>query len=226
MMSIPVNALLHSFQTSSGAFAGKEGGYFTIRKLGGWESPDCDLRGHITGHLLSALATLYAQTASAAVKAKADSIVNGLNEVQRTYNRGGYLSAFGEGLIDRNIQGKSVWAPWYTLHKIVQGLIDQYNLCANDTALAVAKRMGDWAYDKLKPLSEETRLRMLRNEFGGFNDVMYQLYGITHDDRYLWLARFFYDNNKIDPLKNGNDNLGTNHANTFIPKPYWRSPEL
>lgn len=218
MMSIPVNALLHSFQTSSGAFAGKEGGYFTIRKLGGWESPDCDLRGHITGHLLSALATLYAQTASAAVKAKADSIVNGLNEVQRTYNRGGYLSAFGEGLIDRNIQGKSVWAPWYTLHKIVQGLIDQYNLCANDTALAVAKRMGDWAYDKLKPLSEETRLRMLRNEFGGFNDVMYQLYGITHDDRYLWLARFFYDNNKIDPLKNGNDNLGTNHANTFIPK--------
>lgn len=131
-----------------------------------------------------------------------------------------------EGLIDRNIQGKSVWAPWYTLHKIVQGLIDQYNLCANDTALAVAKRMGDWAYDKLKPLSEETRLRMLRNEFGGFNDVMYQLYGITHDDRYLWLARFFYDNNKIDPLKNGNDNLGTNHANTFIPKPYWRSPEL
>lgn len=218
MMSIPVNALLHSFQTSSGAFAGKEGGYFTVRKLSGWESPDCDLRGHITGHLLSALATLYAQTASAAVKAKADSIVNGLNEVQRTYNRGGYLSAFGEGLIDRNIQGKSVWAPWYTLHKIVQGLIDQYNLCANDTALAVAKRMGDWAYDKLKPLSEETRLRMLRNEFGGFNDVMYQLYGITHDDRYLWLARFFYDNNKIDPLKNGNDNLGTNHANTFIPK--------
>ncbi len=41
---------------------------------------------------------------------------------------GGYLSAFAEGLIDRNIQGKSVWAPFYTLHKIVQGMIDQYQM--------------------------------------------------------------------------------------------------
>lgn len=218
MMSILVNALLHSFQTSAGAFAGKEGGYFTMRKLGGWESLDCDLRGHTTGHLLSALATLYAQTKSAQVKAKADSIVNGLNEVQHAYHRGGYLSAFGEGLIDRNIQGKSVWAPWYTLHKIVQGLIDQYQLCGNDTALAVASRMGDWAYNKLKDLDEATRRKMLRNEFGGFNDAMYQLYALTGEDRYLWLARFFYDNSKIDPLKAGNADLGTNHANTFIPK--------
>lgn len=218
MMSIPVNSLLHSFQTTSGAFAGREGGYMTVKKLGGWESMDCDLRGHTTGHLLSALATLYAQTNSTMVKAKADSIINGLNEVQKAYNRGGYLSAFGEGLIDRNIHGKSVWAPWYTLHKILQGLIDQYTLCGNDTALAVAKRMGDWAYNKLKPLSEETRWKMLRNEFGGFNDAMYQLYAITKDERYLWVAQFFYHNDKIDPLKAGNDDLGTNHANTFIPK--------
>lgn len=218
MMSIPASSLLHSFQTTSGAFAGREGGYMTVRKLGGWESLDCDLRGHTTGHLLSALATLYAQTLSPVVKAKGDSLVDGLAEVQRTYGRGGYLSAFGEGLIDRNIAGKSVWAPWYTLHKIVQGLIDQYALCGNDTALAVARRMGDWAYAKLRPLDEETRQRMIRNEFGGFNDAMYQLYAITHDERYLWVARFFYHGDKIDPLKAGNDDLGTNHANTFIPK--------
>jgi hypothetical protein len=59
---------------------------------------------------------------------------------------------------------------------------------------------------------------MLRNEFGGFNDAMYQLYDITRDDRMLWLARFFYHNDKIDPLKAGDAQLGTNHANTFIPK--------
>lgn len=217
MMSIPVKRLLHSFQTSSGAFAGREGGYDSVKKLAGWESLDCDLRGHITGHLLSALATLYAQTGSSAVRAKADSIVDGLNVVQRAYGTG-YLSAFPEGLIDRNIRGQSVWAPWYTLHKIMQGLVDQYQLCSNDTALALARRMGDWAYAKLHPLSDETRRRMIRNEFGGINDAMYQLYSITHDDRYLWVARFFYHNDKIDPLKAGNSNLGTNHANTFIPK--------
>lgn len=218
MMSIPVGSLLQSFRNTSGAFASREGGYMTVKKLGGWESLDCDLRGHITGHLLSAYATLYAQTGSMAVKAKADSIVNGLADVQQAYSRGGYLSAFAEGLVDRNIQGKSVWAPFYTLHKIVQGLIDQYQMTGNEKALEMAKGMGDWAYNKLKPLSEETRKKMIRNEFGGFNEAMYELYALTQDDRYLWVARYFYHNEKIDPLKAGNPDLGTNHANTFIPK--------
>lgn len=218
MMSIPVNSLLQSFRNTSGAFSSREGGYMTVKKLGGWESLDCDLRGHITGHLLSAYATLYAQTGSQAVKVKSDSIVNGLAEVQQAYGRGGYLSAFAEGLIDRNIQGKSVWAPFYTLHKIVQGLIDQYQMMGNEKALEMAKGMGDWAYNKLKPLSEETRKKMIRNEFGGFNEAMYELYDLTKDERYLWVARYFYHNEKIDPLKAGNPDLGTNHANTFIPK--------
>ena len=218
MMSIPVDRLLQSFRNTSGAWSSREGGYMTVKKLGGWESLDCDLRGHTTGHLLSAYATLYAQTGSAAVKAKADSIVAGLAEVQQAYGREGYLSAFAEGLIDRNIQGKSVWAPFYTLHKIVQGLIDQYELCGNEQALEIAKGMGNWAYNKLKPLSEETRKKMIRNEFGGFNEAMYELYALTKDERYLWVAKYFYHNEKIDPFKNGNNDLGTNHANTFIPK--------
>lgn len=218
MMSIPVGSLLQSFRNTSGAFASREGGYMTVKKLGGWESLDCDLRGHITGHLLSAYATLYAQTGSKAVKARADSIVSGLAEVQQAYGRGGYLSAFAEGLIDRNIQGKSVWAPFYTLHKIVQGLLDQYQLTGNQQALEIAKGMGDWAYNKLKPLSEETRKKMIRNEFGGFNEAMYELYALTKNENYLWVARYFYHNEKIDPLKAGNPDLGTNHANTFIPK--------
>lgn len=133
-------------------------------------------------------------------------------------NEGGYLSAYSEGLIDRNIRGQKVWAPWYTLHKIVQGLIDQYQIAGNDTALAIAKRMGVWAYNKTKDNSEDVRKLMIRNEFGGFNEAMYELYAITKDERYLKVANYFYHNDKIDPLKHGNDDLGTNHANTFIPK--------
>lgn len=208
--SIPVSSLLHSFRNTAGVFSGNEGGYSTMKKLSGWESLDCDLRGHITGHLLSAMAYLQ-------MKEKADSLVNGLAEVQRQYGTG-YLSAFGEGLIDRNIAGKSVWAPFYTLHKILHGLIDQYTICGNETALQVAKGMGNWAYAKLRPLSEETRVKMIRNEFGGFNEAMYNLYAITKNEDYLWVARFFYHNEKVDPLKSGNNDLGTNHANTFIPK--------
>ena len=221
--SIPVNRLLHSFRNTAGVYSALEGGYDAGLRLGGWESPDCDLRGHITGHLLSAMAYLASTAtvpAASPLGLKADSLVQGLAEVQRQYGTG-YLSAFGEGLIDRNIQGQRVWAPFYTLHKILQGLIDQYQLCGNETALQVARGMGDWAYNKLKPLSEETRQKMIRNEFGGFNEAMYNLYAITCDDRYLWVARFFYHNDKIDPLKkmrDGGADLGTNHANTFIPK--------
>lgn len=95
MVSIGVNQLLHSFRTTAGVFAGREGGYMTVKKLGGWESLDCELRGHITGHLLSAYSLMYAATGSDIFKLKGDSLVNGLAEVQQTY-KNGYLSAFPE----------------------------------------------------------------------------------------------------------------------------------
>ena len=36
----------------------------TVKKYGGWESLDCELRGHTTGHLLSAYGLMYAATGS------------------------------------------------------------------------------------------------------------------------------------------------------------------
>lgn len=217
MASIDVNRLLHSFRTNAGVFAGHEGGYMTVKKLGGWESLDCELRGHTTGHMLSAYGLMHAATGSELFKLKGDSLVKGLAEVQEALGNG-YLSAFPEELINRNIRGISVWAPWYTLHKLYSGLIDQYLYANNIQALKVVEKMGDWAYDKLKPLSEETRCRMIRNEFGGVNESFYNLYALTGDERYHWLARFFYHNEMIDPLRELCDDLGTKHTNTFIPK--------
>lgn len=217
MVSIGVDRLLHSFRTTSGVFAGREGGYMTVKKLGGWESLDCELRGHITGHLLSAYSLMYAATGGNVFKLKGDSLVAGLAKVQQAYGNG-YLSAFPEELINRNIRGESVWAPWYTLHKIFSGLIDQYLYADNPQALEVVCRMGDWAYEKLRPLDEATRRKMIRNEFGGINESFYNLYALTGDERYRWLARFFYHNEVIDPLKEEKDDLGTKHTNTFIPK--------
>lgn len=217
MVSIDVNRLVHSFRNSSGIFASREGGYMTVSKLGGWESLDCDLRGHTTGHLLSALALMYASTQSPLLKAKGDSIVSALAEVQAAYGNG-YLSAYPEELINRNIKGNSVWAPWYTLHKILSGLIDQYIYTDNHQALEVAKRMGDWAWNKISPLSEETRRKMIRNEFGGINEALYNLFSMTGDSNHLKAAEFFYHNDVIDPLKEKKSDLGTAHTNTFIPK--------
>lgn len=217
MASLEVNRLLHSFRNTAGVFSSREGGYMTVKKLGGWESLDCDLRGHTTGHLLSAYGLMYAATGCELFKLKGDSLVSGLAEVQQALGSG-YLSAFPEGLIERNLQGKSVWAPWYTLHKLFAGLMDQYLYTDNAQALEVVKRMGDWAYNKLHGQSEETRRKMIRNEFGGINEAFYNLYALTGDDHYRWLAEYFYHNDVIDPLKEERDDLGTKHTNTFIPK--------
>jgi len=218
ILSLKVNSLLHSFRNNAGVFSGREGGYFVTQKLGGWESLDCDLRGHTTGHVLSALAMFYGSTGGEKYKIKADSLVKGLAEVQTALKQDGYLSAFPQNLINRNIAGQSIWAPWYTLHKIFSGLIDQYLYCDNKLALEVAVKMTDWAYNKLKPLTEEQRTKMLRNEFGGMNDVFYNLYAITGNPNDKWLAEFFYHNEALDPLKQHVDNLNTKHANTNIPK--------
>lgn len=217
MASIDVNRLLHSFRTNAGVFAGREGGYMTVKKLGGWESLDCELRGHTTGHLLSAYGLMYAATGSEIFRLKGDSLITGLAEVQATLGNG-YLSAYPEELINRNIKGESVWAPWYTLHKLFSGLIDQYLYADNQQALKIVTRMADWAYAKLKPLDEATRQKMIRNEFGGINESFYNLYAITGDERYQWLAHYFYHNAVIDPLKAKHADMGTKHTNTFIPK--------
>lgn len=218
ILSIQVNSLLQSFRTNAGLPSGVEGGYDTVKKLAGWESLDCDLRGHTTGHILSGLALLYASTGENVYKVKADSLVSSLAEVQKALNQNGYLSAFPQNLIDRNIAGKSVWAPWYTLHKIYSGLIDQYLYCDNQQALEVVEKMAMWAHQKLSTVTPEQRKTMIRNEFGGVNDSFYTLYEITGKPEYKWLAEFFYHEETLDPLLKQEDNLKGKHANTYIPK--------
>lgn len=218
LLSIDVNRMLYSFRTNAGVPSELEGGYTSLRKLAGWESLDCELRGHAIGHILSGLALLYASTGDATYKQKADSLVKGLAKVQQALNQDGYLSAFPQELINRNLRGERVWAPRYTLHKIFSGLLEQYLYCDNKQALDIAAKMAMWAYKKLQPVTLQQRTIMLRNEFGGINESFYNLYAITGKNEFKWLAEFFYHNEALDPLKEGKDILNTKHANTYIPK--------
>jgi DUF1680 family protein len=218
LQSLGANRLLHSFRVNAGVYSGLEGGYSEGRKLAGWESLDCEIRGHTMGHVLSALALMYASTGDEQYKTKGDSLVKGLAEVQQALNQDGYCSAFPQELINRNLAGKRVWVPWYTQHKILSGLIDQYLYCNNKAALDIATGMAAWAYKKLQPVSPQQRTIMLRNEFGGINESFYNLYAITGKGECKWLAEFFYHNETLDPLKEGKDVLNPKHANTYIPK--------
>src|SRR6266700_6754172 len=72
--------------------------------LGGWEKPDSQIRGHMTGHLLSALALTYANTNDAATRTRGRYLVSELAKLQaRATTAGfhpGYLSGFPEYYFD------------------------------------------------------------------------------------------------------------------------------
>jgi uncharacterized protein len=211
LLRIDNNRLLHSWRVNAGLGTNAE-------QLGGWEGLDVELRGHTLGHVLSGLALMYASTGDSSYKVKADSLVTSLAIIQQTLHQDGYLSAFPQNLINRAIEGTPVWAPWYTLHKIMAGLIDMYQYTGNKQALDIAVNMSDWAYHKLENLSLEQLAVMYRTEFGGMIEAAYNLYSITGNVNDKKLAEFFYDHKILDPLTHREDRLAKFHANTQIPK--------
>ena len=82
------------------------------------------------------------------------------------------------------LEGKasgSTWVPWYTMHKILAGLIDVYKFAANDGALSVASNLGDWIYNRVSAWDSSMQARVLGTEYGGMNDCLYELYKITRN---------------------------------------------
>ena len=211
LLNMDINRLLHSWRVNAGIST-------NAIPLGGWEALDCELRGHTMGHVLSALALMYGSTGNEAYKNRGDSLVTALQECQQVLNQGGYLSAFPQNLVDRCIAGKPVWAPWYTIHKIMAALTDMYVYTGNKTALEIAEKMSDWAYHKLIQLNPEQLAVMEKNEFGGMIETGYNLYTITGNIRDQKLAEIFYDHAVLDPLAAKEDRLDKLHANTQIPK--------
>ncbi|WP_163231569.1 beta-L-arabinofuranosidase domain-containing protein [Bifidobacterium aerophilum] len=200
------------------------------RPMTGWDAPDSLLRGHTTGHTLSAYALAYAASGDATIEAKLADLVASLAEAQRAFAarpgaRPGFLSAYDETQFDRLEEYApypTIWAPYYTLHKILAGLLDAYRLAGNRQALDVARGIGDWTYERLHRLSHERLQRMwslyIAGEFGGMNDALADLYALTGDERHLAAARLFDNDRLITPLRQHVDALGGMHANQHIPQ--------
>jgi uncharacterized protein len=215
LLSLEPNRFLHTFRINAGLPS-------TAKPYGGWEKPDCELRGHSLGHYLSACSLMYASTGNVELKQRAETIVAELAKCQEAlpsqgYNKG-YLSAFPESFIDRVEQGKQVWAPWYTLHKIMAGLLDAYEYCGNKQALDVLVKNADWVKFRIDKLSEKQIQIMLRTEFGGMNDVLTNLYCLTGNPEHLRLARAFDHRQIFDMMAKKHDGLDGFHGNTQIPK--------
>ncbi|GAB3979822.1 hypothetical protein GCM10027615_57040 [Plantactinospora veratri] len=207
--------LLHTFRLNYGLSS-------SATACGGWESPSTELRGHSTGHVLTALAQAYANTGQAAFKTKGDYLVAQLaicqNRATAAGYHTGYLSAYPESFIDRVEARQQVWAPYYTLHKIMAGLLDMHLLAGNAQALDVLTRMAAWVKFRNDRLSQTQRQNMLDTEFGGMNEVLTNLYQLTENPDHLTTARYFDHAEIFDPLAANTDALNNYHANTQIPK--------
>lgn len=209
--SLTVDRLLHSFRLTAGITS-------SATPYKGWEEPKCELRGHFAGgHVLSAVALAWAGAGNGVLKSRGDELVAGLGACQKKTGTG-YLSAFPTEEFERLVAGKPVWAPFYTYHKIMAGLLDMYVLTGNADALQAAEGMARWVGEYFMGISAEQRQRMLRTEFGGMNEALANLAAITKKERYLDAARLFEQPGFLDPLAERRDELKGLHANTHVPK--------
>jgi DUF1680 family protein len=252
------------------------------KPLGTWDSRDTKLRGHGTGHYLSAIAQAYAGTGyDKALQSnfadKMEYMVNTLYDLSQLsgkakeaggqhvsdpaavpYGPGktGYDSDlsdtgirndywnWGTGFIsayppDQFImlengakyggQKNSIWAPYYTLHKILAGLLDVYEVSGNKKALAIASGMGDWVYARLSKVPTDTLIKMwntyIAGEFGGMNEVMARMYRLTNKQNHLKTAQlfdnirvFYGDTKHSHGLAKNVDLFRGLHANQHIPQ--------
>jgi uncharacterized protein len=194
----------------------------SARPYGGWEEPNCEVRGHCLGHYLSACAMMYASTGEEELRARTTRIVAELAKCQAAAASRGfhtdYLAAFPESFLDRVESGKPVWVPWYTLHKIYAGLLDVYQICGNQEALQVLAQAVDWVRLRVDHLTEKQMQASLETEHGGMVEVLANLYAVTGNPEHLRLARAFEHHRVFDPLARREDRLDGLHANTQIPK--------
>jgi len=195
----------------------------------GWE--DETLAGHSLGHYLSACSMMYQTTGDSVFLERVNYIVDELDECQKA-NGGGFIGAvrdtnvrsiFEEEIAKGEIRSKGfdlngIWAPMYTMHKQLAGLIDAHQLCNNEKALTVATNFADWLGGIFDQLNDEQMEEMLHCEHGGINEAMANLYAETGEKKYLNWGRRIYHERVLGPLSKGVDNLAGKHANTQIPK--------
>lgn len=250
--------------------------------LEGWDNQTTRLRGHASGHYMSAIAQAYASTGydpalQATFLRKMNAVVDALFALSRKsgqpaqaggpsvadptavpigpgrksydsnlragairtdyWNWGtGFVSAYPPDqfiMLERGAtygtQDTQIWAPYYTLHKILAGLLDTYEVAGNKKALEIARGMGTWVNARLSALPGETRAvmwsRYIAGEYGGMNEAMARLFRLTGERRFLDTAKLF-DNTSVffgnvshdGGLAKRVDTIRGKHANQHIPQ--------
>ena len=263
-------------------------------KSDGWDSPDTKLKGHGSGHYMSAIAQAYAVATNPEQKAilrkNITRMVNELRQYQEmtfVYNKDlkrnweardfapeaelremkGTWAAFDEYKKHPELYGYGyinaipaqhcaliemyraynnsdwVWAPYYSVHKQLAGLIDiatyfdDKKIC--DKALLIAKDMGLWVWNRMHyrtyvkqdGTQDERRAKpgnryemwdmYIAGEVGGMSESLSRLSEMVSNPdekaKLLEAANCFDAPKFYDPLSKNIDDIRTRHANQHIP---------
>jgi uncharacterized protein len=225
--SLDPDRLLHNFHSQAGLIP--KGALYA-----GWESDT--IGGHTLGHYLSALSLMHAQTGDAECKRRVAYIVHELSVCQ-AQSADGFVAGFTRRQGDVTEPGRLVfeevrrgdirarsfdlngsWAPLYSWHKLMAGLLDANAFCGDTASVQVAEKLGGFIRGVFDALNEEQIQKMLGCEHGGLNESFAELYGRTGNRRWLALSETIYHRQVLEPLSRGEDCLPNIHANTQIPK--------
>src|SRR5882757_2092203 len=219
LLKIEPDRLLSDFRTHAGLTP-------KAKRYGGWESSG--LAGHSLGHYLSACSMAYAATGKDEFLQRVNYIVAELSVCQKARGTG-YLGAIPKedsiwaevakgNIRSRGFDLDGAWSPWYTVHKIMGGLLDAWLYCHNAGALKIDQGIADWTGEEIKGLNDSLMQKMLGTEYGGMNDALVNTYAFTGNKKYLDLSYRFYDRRILDSLALKTDVLAGKHSNTQIPK--------
>lgn len=229
LLSFDTEKLLAGFRENAGLSMNN------ATRYAGWESSL--IGGHSVGHYMSAIAQAYQNPTLTNEERqqlynKMKTLVDGLLVCQQnSKGKPGFI--WGAKKIDNNnveIQFDNVengkinimneaWVPWYTMHKLLAGMVDIYNLTGYQNAKTVASSLGDWVYNRSSKWSASTNQRVLSVEYGGMNDCLYALYQVTGKSTHATAAHYFDETALFETVLGGGANvLNGKHANTTIPK--------
>ncbi len=214
----------------------------------GWENTR--IGGHTIGHYLTAAAQGIARgfgdekgKDGLTLRERLEKIIDGLYECQlkndeliksNKNRKKGFI--FGATMADstkpelqfdkvESDNPSDTWVPWYTMHKIVNGLVETYKFTSNKKALEIAENLSEWIFERTDKWTEEIQDRVLSIEYGGMNDCLYELYKCAEKENYSNLNHIEKAAHKFDQVKlykeifnSTKDALDNKHANTTIPK--------
>ncbi len=236
LLSLDTDRLLAGFRENAGLDT--KG----AQRYDGWEK--LLIGGHTFGHVMTAMVQAYESATTSlkdkeALLSRLQVLTSGLKECQDAIGTG---LVFAAPVLDGNIEKQfdnveelkgeiftQAWVPWYTLHKIIAGLVTLCNIekdnketkTLSQEAVTIVSGIADWAYNRVSKWDEETHKKIFIIEYGGMNDCLYDVYMLTHKEEHLKAAHAFDEEalfEKVLNSKSGENVLENVHANTTIPK--------